>query len=200
MLKPPTPPASGNGKKGRGRFRYWIYGMGLLFIFPVFLPVNYFWQTTRPWLHKDIIDVHAKAMGIDPVLVLALVRVESGFSPSARSRRGAMGLMQLMPETAREMAGRLGLDPATLVLDDPETNIRLGIKYLDVLRQEFQDDSVALLAAYNAGPTKAREWRRGGRMDVAAITFPETKSFVQRVLATERWIRRLQRVKGFFHA
>ena len=92
-----------------------------------------------------------------------------------------------------------GLDPARVVLDDPETNIRLGIKYLDVLRQEFGDDRVAILAAYNAGPKKAREWRNGGPLALDAITFPETKMFVQRVLAAERWIRRLQRVKGFFH-
>lgn len=166
---------------------------------PVLLPVNCLWRATRPLVHKDIIDVHAAAEGFDPVFVLALVRVESGFSRSARSRRGAVGLMQIMPDTAREMALRLGLDPDRVVLDDPDTNIRLGIKYLNVLRQEFGEDRVALLAAYNAGPKKAREWRQGGTLSLDAISFPETKMFVQRVLATERWIRRLQRVKGFFH-
>ncbi len=161
--------------------------------------MNYIWRATRPLVHKDIIDVHAAAAGFDPAFVLALVRVESGFSRSARSHRGAVGLMQMMPETAREMAVRLGLDPSRMVLDDPETNIRLGIKYLDVLRQEFGEDRVAILAAYNAGPTKAREWRGAGPMRIGAIAFPETRNFVQRVLATEKWIRRLQRVKGFFH-
>lgn len=189
--------------KGNGRPSTWRYLLffffGLLFIVPVLLPVNCLWRATRPLVHKDIIDVHAAAEGFDPVFVLALVRVESGFSRSARSRRGAVGLMQIMPDTAREMALRLGLDPDRVVLDDPDTNIRLGIKYLNVLRQEFGEDRVALLAAYNAGPKKAREWRQGGTLSLDAISFPETKMFVQRVLATERWIRRLQRVKGFFH-
>lgn len=193
----PSLSASADGK--RWRFRRWVFVVGVVVMIPVFLPVNFFWKITRPWLHKDRIDVHSAAVGIDPVFVLALVRVESGFSPSARSRRGAVGLMQIMPETAREMAVRLGLDPARLVLDDPETNIRLGIKYLQILRQEFGDDHVAILAAYNAGPTKVRQWRKGERLDLSAILFPETKAFVQRVQSTERWIRRLQRVKGIFH-
>lgn len=173
--------------------------MALLFVLPVILPVNFFWRATRPLVHKDIIDVYALAAGFDPVFVLALVRVESGFSRSARSPRGAVGLMQIMPDTANEMAVRLGLDPERIDLNDPDTNVRLGIKYLDVLRQEFGDDRVALLAAYNAGPKKAREWRQAGPLSLGAISFPETKMFVQRVLATERWIRRLQRWKGFFH-
>jgi soluble lytic murein transglycosylase len=198
----PLPPP-GKGEDGR-RPSTWrrtlVLGVGVLFFVPVFLPVNMVWRATRPLVHKDIIDVYAGAAGFDPVFVMALVRVESGFSPLARSRRGAMGLMQIMPVTAREMALRLGLEPDRIVLDDPAMNIRLGVKYLEVLRQEFGGDRVALLAAYNAGPKKAREWRRGGRLSPEAISFPETKIFVQRVLATERWIRRLQRVKGFFHA
>lgn len=188
----------GNVRPSTWRFTLLLF-FGILFFVPVLFPVNCLWRATRPLVHKDIIDVHAAAEGFDPVFVLALVRVESGFSRSARSRRGAVGLMQIMPVTAREMALRLGLDPDRVVLDDPDTNIRLGIKYLDVLRQEFGEDRVALLAAYNAGPKKAREWRQGGTLSLDAISFPETKMFVQRVLATERWIRRLQRVKGFFH-
>ncbi len=192
-------PAGGRGNKNYRRYRYWIFVAAILFVAPLFLPVNYVWRAARPLVHKDIIDRYARQAGIDPVFVLALVRVESSFFRSARSPRGAVGLMQIMPETAREMAVRAGLDPARVVLDDPETNIRLGVKYLDVLRQEFGDDRAAILAAYNAGPKKAREWRNGGPLALDAITFPETKMFVQRVLAAERWIRRLQRVKGFFH-
>jgi soluble lytic murein transglycosylase len=186
--------------KQGGKFRYGWYGLAVLFVLPVVLPVNFFWRATRPLVHKDIIDTHALAAGFDPAFVLALVRVESGFSRSARSRRGAVGLMQIMPDTADEMAERLGLDPLRVDLNDPDMNVRLGIKYLDVLRQEFGDDRVTLLAAYNAGPKKAREWRFGGGVSLEAITFPETKAFVKKVLATERWIRRLKRWKGYFHA
>ena len=185
--------------KPGGKRRYRLYGLALLFVLPVILPVNFLWRATRPLVHKDIIDVHALAAGFDPAFVMALVRVESGFSRSARSPRGAVGLMQIMPDTANEMAVRLGLGPGQIDLNDPDMNVRLGIKYLDVLRGEFGDDRVALLAAYNAGPKKAREWRQEGPLSLEAITFPETKMFVKRVLATERWIRRLQRWKGYFH-
>jgi soluble lytic murein transglycosylase len=180
------------------RRRWWLPALALMFLIPVFIPIPIFWRVTRPFVHKDLIDRYAPKAGFSPLFVLALVRVESGFSASARSHRGAVGLMQIMPDTATDMAGRLGLDASEIALDDPEINIRIGIKYLDVLRQEFGTDSVALLAAYNAGPTNVRAWRRGDHLTLGDIPFPETRRFVERVLSTERWLGRVRRMKRFF--
>ncbi|MBK7688708.1 MAG: lytic transglycosylase domain-containing protein [Elusimicrobia bacterium] len=99
--------------------------------------------------------------------------------------------MQIMPETGYDMARRLGLAPDKMDLEDPETNIRLGVYYLSVLRNEFGDDRVALLAAYNAGPKNAREWLKSGPLTVEKIPFPETRALIERVNRTEerlRWV------------
>lgn len=185
--------------KRRATLRRWWAMAALVMILAVFFPVNYLWRTARPWVYKDMIDRHARGMNFDPLFVMAVVRVESGFSQSAKSHRGAVGLMQLMPQTARETAPKIGLNADTMVLRDPDTNIRVGVKYLDVLRQEFGDDTVAVLAAYNAGPGKVREWRRGKRLTPGDISYPETRSFVRKVMWTYDWFRRLQKIKGFFH-
>lgn len=181
--------------------RRWLAPALLLgLLVPLAVPARYYWQATRPLLHKDAVDRYAAQHGLDPLFVLALVRVESGFAPAARSHRGAIGLMQLMPDTAREMARRIGEDPARLNLEEPETNIRLGVYYLALLTREFGDDEVALLAAYNAGPANARAWRKdGGRLLPSDITFPETRVFVERVRRTHRGFHALRRVKRFFH-
>ncbi|MBL8023246.1 MAG: lytic transglycosylase domain-containing protein [Elusimicrobia bacterium] len=179
----------------RGKFIGVIFLCGVV----VFLGVQLVWRAARPLMHMDLIETYATAENFDPFFVLALVRVESGFSKTAKSHRGAVGLMQLMPETGKEMAMRLGMDPAQTNLADPETNIRLGVHYLGVLRQEFGEDPVALLAAYNGGPRNVRKWIKNGPLTIQDIPFSETRTFVTRVLATEKSIRRLQQVKGFFH-
>lgn len=87
----------------------------------------------------------------------AVVKTESAGNPNAVSRKGATGLMQLMPATAREVAGRLGLENYDIT--DPETNLALGTRYLQEQIEEFKDPELAL-AAYNAGPEKVKEWQR----------------------------------------
>lgn len=107
----------------------------------------------------------ANAHGVDAALIRAVVAVESGFNPTAKSRVGALGLMQLMPATARE----LGVNPRV-----PEENVEGGTRYLAGLLKMFGDERLAL-AAYNAGPGRVR--RAGG---IPNIT--ETKRYVRNVL------------------
>jgi soluble lytic murein transglycosylase len=156
------------------------------------------WSLARPALHKDVINRYAAEFKFDPLFVMALVKTESGFSRHARSHRGAVGLMQLMPETGMEMAAREGLTISQEDLAVPEVNIRLGVRYLSVLRAEFQTDITALLAAYNAGPTNARAWRKGDALSLEDIPFPETRQFVRRVMTTHVWLKRFQKVKNAF--
>lgn len=105
----------------------------------------------RNW--RLLAERHARATGLDPALVKAVIRAESAGNPYAVSRSGARGLMQLMPATAREVAEKHSVryrGPDDLF--DPDTNIRLGTLYLAWLRKLFRDDPWLYIAAYNAGP------------------------------------------------
>jgi soluble lytic murein transglycosylase-like protein len=104
---------------------------------------------------------------VDQNLVRAIIANESSWKTGARSKAGAIGLMQLMPGTA-EM---LGIDPT-----NPEQNIEGGIRYLAGLLRMFKGDVDAALVAYNAGPAHAQKWRRG-----YTVLYGETQTYLQRV-------------------
>jgi soluble lytic murein transglycosylase-like protein len=100
-----------------------------------------------------LVERYAKRFGVDPLTVLAVIQVESQFDPSATSSAGAVGLMQLQPETARELAAELGLQwTGDELLVDPDVNVMLGTYYLRQLRDRFGDQDAAL-AAYCSGPS-----------------------------------------------
>ncbi|RCK79362.1 MAG: Membrane-bound lytic murein transglycosylase D precursor [Candidatus Ozemobacter sibiricus] len=123
--------------------------------------------TSRSALYADLIRKYAQANGVDPQLVQRVIEAESGYDPRSVSKKGALGLMQLMPETARELGVT---DPF-----DPEQNIAGGTKYLAMMLDRFQGDLHRALAAYNAGPTVVQN--HGG-----IPPFPETKRFIAKVL------------------
>ena len=110
------------------------------------------------WRLSEVIHEESSKRHLDPLLVLAVIRVESGFRPAAVSPVGARGIMQIMPDTgkflAEAIAGEYGFHPASFQpesLDDPVLNLRLGIYYLHDLKKQFQHLDVAL-TAYNFGP------------------------------------------------
>jgi len=114
--------------------------------------------------------------GLEPALVAAVVRCESRFRAQIVSPRGAVGLMQIMPETAEWIAEKLGwsaFDPD--LLNEPDANLRLGTWYLAYLRNRFGSIEQAL-HAYNAGPSHAEHW-----IEAPDDVFPETLRFVARV-------------------
>jgi len=117
--------------------------------------------------YGEIISAMSEAHGVDPLLVRALIQVESNYKPKARSRKGAMGLMQLMPSTARTYNVRNPFDP--------KANIEAGIKHLKALIDRFGQVTVAL-AAYNAGEGAVEKFN-------GVPPYRETKSYVSRILA-----------------
>ncbi|NDY42010.1 lytic transglycosylase domain-containing protein [Dissulfurirhabdus thermomarina] len=123
----------------------------------------------------DLITRAARAHGLDPALVRAVIHAESAGNPLARSRKGAMGLMQLMPETAEEVAVA---DPF-----DPAANIRGGVAYLKKLLDRFGGNVVLALAAYNAGPNRVEA--AGGVPPI-----PETRAYIRRVIQLWERFRR----------
>lgn len=138
-----------------------------------------------PLLYEDIIKKYAKEYSLDPYLLAAIIKTESGFREDAVSRVGALGLMQLMPSTAEWISGKVGEDYREDMLTDPDTNIRYGCWYLRFLTDRFGDDLPAVLAAYNAGHNKVSEWLRDDAISpggtLGEIPYPEAKQYVERV-------------------
>jgi soluble lytic murein transglycosylase len=139
--------------------------------------------------HWDLIRKYADAHDLDPFLMTALIAQESTFQADVRSPANAWGLMQVLPRTGRRVAGRLGIRPfTTWRLTEPEVNIRIGMRYFKDLITEF-GDPVPALAAYNAGESRVRLWRRE-RPTMAVdefiddIPFPETMNYIKRVMGT----------------
>ena len=128
----------------------------------------------------------ARTQGVPVTLAMAVARRESGFWTEARSPVGAQGLMQLMPRTAQSVAKSIDLDsPANLVLTRADTNIKLGTAYLGQLLQRFNDNRILALAAYNAGPSRAKKWHTNPQpIDafIEGIPFAETRAYVKAVL------------------
>ena len=156
-----------------------------------------FWRLFYPFGHSDIVREAAKRAGLDPFFVAAVIREESSYDVRARSWVGAVGLMQLMPETARLVAADAGLrfsEPAGQ-LWEPPVNIALGTHYLAQLRGRFQEPLLAV-ASYNAGPHRVQKWvaeRPKADLEefVDQIPFDETRAFVKRVATSWHHYRRV---------
>ena len=138
---------------------------------------DFYLRARYPLEYEHIIRGHAANHDLDPALLAAVVYVESRFDPNARSKAGAIGLMQLLPETAKGIALRTGGDRFVVAdLRDPEINVRYGSWYLDHLRERYGDVSL-VLAAYHAGPGNVDHWREEG----LGIPFPDTRAYVEEV-------------------
>lgn len=142
-----------------------------------------------PLEYEQILLVHGGSHDLDPALLAAVVYVESRFDPNAESEAGAIGLMQLLPDTAEGIALRTGGSQFVVAdLRDPDINVRYGTWYLDHLRERYGEMRLAL-AAYHAGQGNVDEWQRTG----AGIAFPETREYVSQVQELERLYARVYR-------
>lgn len=147
-------------------------------------------QLRFPLAYGDLIANAADANSISPLFLYAIARQESAFIHDARSSAGALGLMQLMPATGEQMANDAGLNFSRQELLQPEMNIRLGSRYLAHLLQQFNGNRILTAAAYNAGPSRVRQWLSEDAqlalpydIWIETIPFAETRSYVQNVLA-----------------
>jgi soluble lytic murein transglycosylase len=172
------------------------YGFGYLRM-PLDAVGREFWERLYPLPWADELRSRAAPHELDPYLVAGLIRQESEFDPKAVSRAGAMGLMQVMPAVGRELARRLGVSGyATSRLHEPDISLRFGTFHLKEALDEFQNNLELTLAAYNAGPSRARTWvtwgdfREPGEL-VETIPFTETRGYVQSVLRNREMYRKL---------
>jgi peptidoglycan lytic transglycosylase len=145
----------------------------------------WFQRVRYPLKYEQIVRGHARNYQLDPALLAAVIHQESKFRSDAKSGSGAIGLMQLQPETAKGIAIRTGGSRfQTNDLYDPEINVRYGSWYLRHLLDKYDDERTAL-AAYNAGQRNVDEWRAQGK----EIQFSETREYVDRV----------EHLKGVYH-
>jgi soluble lytic murein transglycosylase len=142
-----------------------------------------------PFPYKDIVYNEALEYGADPILLAAVIRQESAFTPAIRSPVGAIGLMQVMPTTGAEIAKNLGfIGFTTSSLETPEINLHLGTRYLLEMKDRYGEVGLPLvLSAYNAGPTRARRWRdsldsKDALRFTERIPFEETRGYVKNVV------------------
>ncbi len=151
------------------------------------IPLVY-WRILFPEPYWDTIKAESAKNNLDPYLVASLIRQESEFNPAVVSYANAWGLMQLLPSVGRAMAREEGMTHfETYQLLDPETNIRLGTRYLRHMIDRFGGVQEYALAAYNAGDSRVADWQAAGPyqgMDefVESIPFTQTREYVQAIL------------------
>ncbi len=182
-------------------------------VFLVFAAVGLYFLN-QYWIHRfdELIEKQARIYRLDPLLVWSIIYEETYFRPWVVGEAAEVGLMQVTPAVGREWAEQTGLrelaaqmqrDPAS-ILRDPERNIQVGCWYLEKIAKDYRDTPGAeprIVAAYNAGPSRAAEWNRpaaGGRpltpeQFVARIDFPTTRAYVTNIL--ERY-RKLKKAEG----
>jgi len=137
---------------------------------------------------REIVVRRAGEIQLDPAYVYGLIRQESRFIMDARSHVGASGLMQVMPATAKWTAKKIGLSNFTPdQITDREVNVAIGTGYLKLVLDDFEGSMPMATAAYNAGPSRPRNWRNGPVLEAAIwaenIPFQETRDYVKKVLS-----------------
>jgi soluble lytic murein transglycosylase len=144
-------------------------------------------QVVYPFPYRELVVREAREWGVDPVMFAALIRQESAFKADIRSDAGAVGLMQVMPPTGKQLARAHGPEGFQEIdLETPEVNLHLGAAFFVDMSRRYDGDLPLVLSAYNAGPTRATRWRRYPEASdplrfTERIPFDETRGFVKNV-------------------
>lgn len=143
-------------------------------------------RRTYRLLYSDIVTEMAAEYGVDPYLAAAVIHCESSNNKDAVSPVGAVGLMQIMPDTGAWIAEKLEMEDFTEErLFEPEVNVRMGCWYIDYLTDRFHGNMTLVLAAYNAGPGNVQKWLEDERISengtLTEIPFPETERYIEKV-------------------
>ena len=137
-----------------------------------------------PVKYKEIILKYSSRFDIDDYIVASVINIESGYDKSAKSTAGAIGLMQLLPSTAEEIAVKLNKDFSENDLCNPETNIEFGCYYLSYLFVYFNGNIINVLSAYNWGLNNVRNWIKEGNVEengnIINIPVKETKVYLKK--------------------
>ena len=161
-----------------------LLGMILFFILNM---KNLVIKKIYPLKYSECVEKYSEEYNIDKYLVYSIIKAESNFDENAESKRGAQGLMQLMPSTAEEIAEKLEINlNEEKDIFDPDTNIKIGTKCLNILIKKYSNINLAL-AAYNAGSGNVDKWINEGTLkgdgsDIENIPYLETNNYVRKIL------------------
>ena len=169
-----------------------IWGMRALLDEPSRLGYQY----AYPRAFEDEVNRFAEEFSIDPLLLWGIIRTESTYRADVLSRSGAIGLMQIMPATGQDIAGRLKATVTNEDLKKPDVNVRFGAFYISAMIRQFDGDWDKALAAYNGGPGNVNKWSRDAFVKQpedfpTVIPFDETREYITKVMEAYhryRWI------------
>ena len=159
----------------------------LIFVFGEFFKTDTFYKNRYPLLHKETVEEYCDLYDVDKYLVHSIIRTESFYDENAVSSKGAMGLMQIMPDTGEWIAEKLNLENFNKEdLFDSEKNIMMGVWYISYLSNRFDGNLVNTIAAYNAGPTNVSKWLSEKDLssdgeNLTDIPFEETRKYKDKV-------------------
>jgi len=160
--------------------------LGICLIGIMFIGFYIFINIKKALRYYPIIEKYSIQYKVDPLLTVAVIKVESNFNPNAKSKKGAIGLMQIMPLTAKELSEKyLNLkDFSEEKLYNPEYNIMLGVFYIKILSDMFNNNINLVLASYNAGLGNVQKWHQENPIieyDSYEMPFKETKNYVSKI-------------------
>lgn len=173
----------------------------LLFVIVILLGyeanTHYFLKVFYPLKYKDEILYYSKQYNVDPYLVFAVAKSESGFKPDAVSSKNAIGVMQILPDTGLWVSKNIGIKGfSDKMLFNPNYNIQIGTWYLSYLLRQFDNNIQLAVAAYNGGSGNVINWLKDKRFSkngsqLQNVPFPETDKYIKRVLNNYRMYKML---------
>ena len=159
----------------------------LIAIYKIFNIENIILKHLYPIKYEEYVTKYSNELNIDPMLSYAIIKTESNFKEEVRSKSGAIGLMQLMDNTAKEQAQKLNVEYTNETLLNPEKNILLGLNYFSTLLDKFNQNYILAFTAYNAGLGNVQKWISNGTIkedgtDIENIPFKETNMYVRKII------------------
>ena len=157
--------------------------------------VSYFY----PKKYEEYIYQYSEELKIDPMLAFAIVKTESNFNERVESKSGAIGLMQLMENTAKEQAQKLGIEFSKEKLYYPEVNLKIGLNYFNSLLDYYKQNYILAFTAYNAGIGNVEKWIKEGTIkpdgsNIENIPFKETNLYVRKIIKNYNMYKKLYMV------
>ncbi|MDI3310022.1 MAG: lytic transglycosylase domain-containing protein [Thermoanaerobacterium sp.] len=149
---------------------------------------NWFLKQLYPKKYSQQVYFYSNQYGVDPNLIFAMIKAESNFNPDSVSSKGAIGLMQVIPETGTWVANYIGIKNFSVnMLFNPDYNINIGTWYLKYLLNQFNNDVTLAVAAYNGGSGNVSNWLKDKRYsengsDLKKVPFSETDKYIKKVL------------------
>ena len=165
-------------------------------LYKVFNIENKILMYLYPIKYEEYVYKYSSELQIDPMLTFAIIKTESNFEEKVVSRSGAIGLIQLMENTAKEQAQKLNIEYSKELLYNPEINLKLGLSYFNTLLDYYNQNYILAFTAYNAGLGNVQKWITDGTIkedgsDIENIPFKETNMYVRKIIKNYEIYREL---------